>query len=318
MKERCAEEAWIACRALSTAATAGHEDMLKHLANECCAETSWQDSTTNDGRTLNTLGFVMESSHLHKKQSIKMLELCVELGCPVSPAAFMSAASISFCAQPFEYMEWLLTKGCKLTSAICSAAADETPQAYNRHEAKKYWHYSDELLDELVGNSKPGGIVQMPLARVKWLHARDVPMGAGTMSAAAKHNNIHLLEWAYKQGCEPSENTMHVAAYHGQVASMKWLVKHGCAIGSMSTIKAAANAQQHALLWLMEQGAPFDKARAAAAFTKAIAKAEHQSSTSSDCALIRRGASLAKNEHIWGHELSHRLQTHSCLPRAYR
>lgn len=313
MKARSGE-AWIPSRALSTAASAGEAEMLKFLVSEYPSEATWQDSMDDQGRTLNTLGFVMESDCMSHAETMQMLELCVELGCPISRVAFLSASRIPFHCRPFEYLEWILQKlalrGEKLLN--CSAAADEPTQTFNRHEAKKFWGYSEGLLDELVGNSQPGGIIHMPIARVKWLHARGVPLGDGTMNAAAKHGNLALLRWAHTQlnsdpgpdqgCCALPENAMNIAAYHGRIKSMAWLKERGCTITSMASIKAAANAQQQALIWLIEQGAPFDKVRASNAFLKAMAKA-HPEGPKPDQALFRRGTSLAKNRFIWGSHL---------------
>lgn len=307
-----APQAWLPVRAYSAAAMAGHSEMLRFLISEHGHVAEWQDGISDNGRPLNTLGFVM-GGYMNREETIKMLNLCVELGCPLSSEAFATAARMGLSSGAIQWMEWLIAQGCPTgrgfstgmaaKTMICSAAADETPTLHSRRTIQKQWcgrasmYLSNVLLDELVGHSKPNGDIYWPLAKVKWLHARGLPCGAGVMNAAAKHGNIRLLEWAHEQGCKCSENTMDLAAYHGQIEAMEWLCEHGCPIGPKATIKAAARAQQTALVWLLERNASFDqfKARRSLEATRLVAS---QSGTR-DARLYRLATSLLANKNIW-------------------
>lgn len=290
--------AWLPVRAYSAAARLGHKKMLEYLVAKHPA-SGWQDE--EDGlESFSTLGFIMQSSNgLGVKLTFEMLELCVSLGCPVSPAAFLAAARLDVFAESFQYMQWLLDKGCTLTHKICSSAADAPVQSLPRQRLVKVYHFKNkELLDELCGGDRPGGIAQWPLTKVQWLHSRGVPVGAGTMNAAAKHGNVGLLAWALEQGCKVSENSLDLAAYHGQIEAMEWLVEHDCPIGAKCTLKAAAQGRQAALCWLLERGAPFDKAKAKRALLKAQA-ANAPGSDERNAKLYRRATSALANETLW-------------------
>ena len=123
-------------------------------------------------------------------------------------------------------------------------------------------------------------------------------MSGGIVVAAAKHDNVLLLEWAAAQGltCILSPNAIDMAAYHGNLVVMQWLFDHGCPIGPKATIKAAGNAQQSALLFLIDIGALFDNQTKVKAL-KAVAAALTRS-TSKDTrndVLFQRADALVQN-----------------------
>ena len=158
---------------------------------------------------------------------LETMKLMHDMGCPINEHVSYAAAQYVGVASDqqekravlewlAEYMQWLLDKGCTLTHKICSSAADAPVQSLRRQRLVKVYHFKNkELLDELCGGDRPGGIAQWPLTKVQWLHSRGVPVGAGTMNAAAKHGNVGLLAWALEQGCKVSENSLDLAAYHG-------------------------------------------------------------------------------------------------------
>ena len=216
---------WAQVRALSAAARIGNEKMLRYLHARYTNQCTWQVETNDDdGRTLNTLGFVMESDHLDLDETDTMLTLCRTLGCPITMSAFMSAAGAEIhMLQSFKHMQWLLDEKCTLGPAICSSAVSQVSRTFNRHQLEKWSWRGDSmthrwpvaLLDELIGHGKPTGVLHWPLAKLQWLRARGVPWSSGTMSAAVKYGNIELMSWVLANGGEMSANSMAMGAYHG-------------------------------------------------------------------------------------------------------
>ena len=257
-----------------------------------CGGCTWQTEMADDGSTLNTLGSVMESEHLSLARSLEMLALCRELGCPLTLSAMVSAAGLPHTNYPFQYMQWLVARGCPVGTVVCATAASGAPHELARLHMDKEWGWPKSLLDELTGSQHPGGLIKWPLAKLQWLRTRGVPWSSGTVSAAAKYGNMDLLRWALGGGCKLDGNAMAMAASRGRVEVMRWLSMQGCEPTPHCVVQAAANGQQLAFLLLVdEMGMYFDPAtqqRAKAALVGSMRGAEE----TQDDALYRRTKAL--------------------------
>jgi hypothetical protein len=294
---------WTPQRAYSTAARLGLDEMLQFLIASYPSVCEWQTTMDKRARTLNTLGFIMESEDISNKRKVDMLSLCLSLGCPMTADALVSTARLGLHAKPFQCMQLLLDRNCPLKTAIVSEAASGAPLEVTRHALKRAYGYDDALLSELAGSSSPTRLIEWPLAKVQWLRARGVPWSSGTLAAAAKYGNIGLLRWAYDNGCQMSPNVMTVATWEGQIAAMQWLHKHGCPAEPDSIIKAVANAQMKALIWLVEEAkVPFEystRIRAQKALMKALCKA--RAPATRNASLYRRAIAFDKSAKAKGY-----------------
>ena len=105
---------------MSAVARLGCHDMLRFLVGFSCTASGfcdWQTTMSDDGKTLSTLGFVIESSEISFEKKEATLKLCMQLGCPLTVSAFATAASLWIGAQPFKFMQWMLDRECPMGAA---------------------------------------------------------------------------------------------------------------------------------------------------------------------------------------------------------
>jgi len=140
----------------------------------------------------------------------------------------------------------------------------------------------------------PGTKLNLPLAKVKWLRSRGISWDVGTTTAAAKHGNLELLEWASENYCIFNADTMDAAVASGQLKVMRWLHAHGCPIGPKSTTCAAENGEQEALAWLIDKNAPCDIGAFFSQVRQAHAAAKNKALKNKNNAAYRRLVSVGE------------------------
>jgi hypothetical protein len=283
-----APDAWFSGRATATASHTGNREMLKHLIEEHGCE--WFRCECSSVGT--TLTVAMESDEIRKPLD-EMLRFCVELGAPLTLADFVSAAKLNHITDSFEIMEWLLEQKCASGPTVCAAAAATQIQMWTRKDAV-HQGLSGERLDELMCGTPPGTKLNLPLAKVKWLRSRGISWDVGTTTAAAKHGNLELLEWASENYCIFNADTMDAAVASGQLKVMRWLHAHGCPIGPKSTTCAAENGEQEALAWLIDKNAPCDIGAFFSQVRQAHAAAKNKALKNKNNAAYRRLVSVGE------------------------
>ena len=66
------------------------------------------------------------------------------------------------------------------------------------------------------------------LDMLRWLHGQVGGDLQSVLTAATRHDHVHVLEWLVEQGCSLTEELMYVAAEASDAATVAWLLDQGC------------------------------------------------------------------------------------------
>lgn len=76
---------------------------------------------------------------------------------------------------------------------------------------------------------------------------------------AAEENQLQILRWLYKQGCQFPEDICNSAADYGQLDALKFLRFIGFPVGASTFVHAARNGELSVIQWLHDTGVEFDE-----------------------------------------------------------
>jgi hypothetical protein len=86
-----------------------------------------------------------------------------------------------------------------------------------------------------------------------------ISVNPGICAAAAKGGNLHVLQWARKNGCPWDNRTCSYAAGGGYLHVVQWARENVCPWDEATCEYAAVSGHLNVLQWARENGCPWDK-----------------------------------------------------------
>jgi hypothetical protein len=171
--------------------------------------------------------------------------------CPCDPRACRTAAEQGH----FEVLKWLYSIGCELDSETMEFAVLSGCM---------------NILQWLYDHGCPWGKTTCATAAecgrvfvLKWLRDNGCPWDWTTYKSALLSDsqhitvNLHILEWAYTNGCPPSNKICSIAAQYGYLDVLQWARGHDIPWSNNVCFLAAKNKDVEMLDWALANGCPW-------------------------------------------------------------
>lgn len=147
---------------------------------------------------------------------LALLQLAVQLGCPINCDVCTSAAR----GGHLDVLQWLRRAGCHLIKSTCAGAAG-------------------------------GGHLEV----LQWARANRCPWDKWTCNEAAEGGHLGVLQWARENGCDWDDGVLVLAAGGGHLGVLQWAVENGCDWqAEWACTEAARGGHLSVVQWLIGEG----------------------------------------------------------------
>jgi len=178
-------------------------------------------------------------------QQLKTLEWLVGKGCRLTSATWSDAASTG----RTEIMEWLRVLICPWDSSCFERAAE------GGHLDLLKWLVKHTEQTVPPSETWHAAAANGHLSILEWGHVEhNVKFDQTVWYSPALNNHLFILQWLWSVKYRPDSKAIYYAAQGGHLEILNWLTEMNCPLHSLAVYAAAEHGHLKTLQWLIDKG----------------------------------------------------------------